>query len=118
MDAASTQQQARATWITPYAFEPSNGGLGINMDATSASGSSSRKALVGSGFIICVSNEGEVGAFLALGDSSVTATTNHLYLQPGNTQVFALSESTGATHAAVITRSGATNIQITRGFGV
>lgn len=112
---ANTQQQARADWTTPYAFEPSNGGLGINLAATS---SSSRAALLGSGFIICVSNEGDVGAFLALGDSSVTATTNHQYLQPGTTQVFALSEITGATHAAVITRSGSTNIQITRGFGV
>lgn len=118
MDTASTQQQARATWVTPYAFEPSGGGLGINMAATTTSGTSSRTALVGSGNVICVSNEGLVGAFLALGDSSVTATTSCLYLQPGTTQTFALSEIATPTHAAVITRSSSTNIQITRGYGV
>lgn len=34
MDGASSPGQARAYWITPYAFEPSGGGLGVSLACT------------------------------------------------------------------------------------
>lgn len=122
-DLATYPVGARNAYASPYPFEPSNGALGILMSATSSSGTSSRMALVGAGHTLIISStNGSVDAHLALGDSSVVATTSHAVIHPGETLSWTLpAEREGSispTHAAVITISGTVNIQITRGYGV
>lgn len=119
MDGASSPGQARAYWITPYAFEPSGGGLGVSLACTTTSGTSSRTALVGEGNSFVIANTGSVWAHVAFGSSTVVATTAYMAIPPGTTVTISLvARATEWTHAAGITASGTTTIQITRGFGV
>jgi hypothetical protein len=119
MDGANSPGQARAYWITPYAFEPSGGGLGISLACTSSSGTSSRTALVGEGNSFVISNTGSVWAHIAFGTSSIVATTAYMAIPPGTCVTISLNaRNTEWTHAAGITESGTTTLQITRGFGI
>lgn len=119
MDGASSQQQARAYWITPYAFEPSGGGLGISLACTTTSGTSSRTALVGEGNSFVISNTGSVWAHVAFGSSTIVATTACMAVPPGTCLTVSLNpRDTDWTHAAGITASSTTTLQITRGFGI
>lgn len=120
MDGASSQQQARQYWITPYAFEPSGGGLGVSLALTTTSGVSSRTALVGTGNSFVISNTGNDWAHIAFGDSSIVATTACMAIPPGASVTISLNgpRETEWTHVAGITASGTTTIQISRGFGV
>lgn len=119
MDGANSPGQARAYWITPYAFEPSGGGLGVSLACTTTSGTSSRTALVGEGNSFAISNTGEVWGHVAFGASSVVATTACLAIPPGTTITISLvARNTEWTHVAGITAIGSTTLQITRGFGI
>lgn len=104
---------ARNNWRSPFQFEPSNGGLGIQF---TASGDSQRAALVGEGFTIMVTVEGENAVHLALGDDTIEAISAYMLCIPGS-QCFTLKPEDRVTHAAVITRTGTAFIQITRGNG-
>lgn len=122
MDGANSPGQARAYWITPYAFEPSGGGLGVSLACTTTSGTSSRTALVGTGNTFVVSNTGSVWAHVAFGSSTVVATTAYMAIPPGTSVTISLVApdrgTTEWTHVAGITTAGSTTIQITRGFGI
>lgn len=120
MDGASSQQQARQYWITPYAFEPSGGGLGVSLACTTSSGTSSRTALVGTGNAFVISNTGDVWAHIAFGDGSVVATTAYMPIPPGTSVTVSVNAPREVewTHVAGITASGSTTLQISRGFGI
>ena len=120
MDGASSPNQARAYWITPFAFQPSGGGLGVSIACTSSSGTSSRTALVGQGNTFVISNTGDVWGHVAFGDSSIVATTAWMGVPPGTVLTISLNDDREPpwTHVAGITASGSTTIQISRGFGV
>lgn len=113
-DLARGQNDARSAWLSPFQFEPSNGGLGVELDVTSTS---QRVELVGNGFTIMVTNDGPSSAHMALGDGNVEATDAHLLLIPAS-QCFTLKPEDQITHVALKTRDGATAfVQITRGNG-
>ena len=119
MDGASTPGQARAYWITPYAFEPSGGGLGVSLACTTSSGTTSRTALVGEGNSFAISNMGDVWVHVAFGDSSIIATTAYMAILPRTTVTISLNaRATEWTHVAGITTTGTATVQITRGFGI
>lgn len=119
MDGANSPGQARSYWITPYAFEPSGGGLGVSLSCGAATGTSSRTALVGEGNSFVISNTGNLWAHIAFGSSSVIATTACMAILPGATVVISLNaRSPEWTHVAGITAAGTTTIQISRGFGI
>lgn len=119
MEGASTPGQARAYWITPYAFEPSGGGLGVLLSCTTTSGTSSRTALEGDGNSFAISNTGDVWGHVAFGTSSVVATTAYLAIPPRAVLTISLvARDVEWTHVAGITASGSTTIQISRGFGI
>lgn len=120
MDGASSQQQARQYWITPYPFEPSGGGLGVSLSCTTSSGTSSRTALAGTGNTFVISNTGNEWGHVAFGDSSVVATTAYMAIPPGASVTVSVNAPREVewTHVAGITASGTTTIQISRGFGV
>jgi hypothetical protein len=119
MDGANSPGQARAYWITPYAFEPSGGGLGVSLACTTSSGTTSRTALVGEGNSFVVSNLGTVWGHIAFGTSAVVATTAYCAIPPGTSITLSLNaRDTEWTHASGITTSGTTTLQITRGFGI
>jgi hypothetical protein len=122
MDGANSPGQARAYWITPYAFEPSGGGLGVSLSCTTSSGTSNRTALVGTGNAFVVSNTGDVWAHVAFGDSTIVATTAYFAIPPGTSVTLSLVATDRGTaewtHVAGITAFGTTTIQISRGFGV
>lgn len=117
MDGANSPGQARAYWITPFAFQPSGGGLGVSLSCTTTSG---RTALVGIGNSFVISNTGDLWAHIAFGDSSVVATTAYMPVPPGTSITISLNDpkETEWTHVAGITASGSTTIQISRGFGI
>lgn len=87
------------------------------MDATDTSGTSSRRELVGDGLTIRVKVGRGGDACLALGGADIEATTDFMELEAGVTECFTLRQEDNITHAAVITRYGATTVQITRGYG-
>lgn len=119
MEGANSPGQARAYWITPYAFEPSGGGLGVSLSCGTTTGTSSRAALVGEGNSFVISNGGSAPAHIAFGNSSVVATTAYLLIQPGSTVTISLNTRADEwTHVAGITSSGTATVQITRGFGI
>jgi hypothetical protein len=122
MDGANSPGQARAYWITPYAFEPSGGGLGVSLACTTSTGASSRTALVGTGNSFVVSNTGDVWGHVAFGDGTIVATTAYFAIPPGTSVTISLVATDRGTaewtHAAGITAAGTTTIQISRGFGV
>lgn len=119
MDGANSPGQARAYWITPYAFEPSGGGLGVSLSCTTTSGTSSRTALVGEGNSFVLSNTGDVWGHVAFGSGTVEATTAYMAIPPGASVTISVNaRATEWTHVAGITASGTTTIQISRGFGI
>lgn len=113
-DLSRGHNDAHSAWLSPFQFEPSNGGLGIAFTVTTTS---QRAALIGAGYTLMVTNDGPVRAHLALGGSSVIATTSYMALLPGTSQCFTIKPDDSITHAAVITASGSTSVQITRGNG-
>lgn len=119
MDGASTPGQARAYWITNYAFEPSGGGLGVSLSCTT---SSSRVALVGKGNSFVINNSGTEWANILFGGSDVEATLACFAIPPGTQITLSGPADTVRdgdwTHVAGITATGTTTIQITRGFGI
>jgi hypothetical protein len=114
MDAANTQREARAAWISAYPFESANGCLGVAISATT---SSSRAALVGSGNVLVLTNVGDVTVYVALGDSSITATTSYYPILPGTKETMTLPDDGSLTYVAGITASGSATLLAHRGFG-
>lgn len=109
---AATEREARQAFVSYYPFELANGGLGISLSATT---SSSRAALVGDGRQVLVTNTGNVEAYVFFGDVTAVATTACVTILPGIP--YTLTIPVDATHAACITASGTTTVQITRGYG-
>jgi len=71
-----------------------------------------------------VYNSGTVDAFIAFGDSAVTAAlASGMPVKAGNTEVFALGDSmigkgvTAPTHVAMITASDTATVYLTSGVG-
>jgi hypothetical protein len=62
-----------------------------------------------------VYNGGTTPAFIAFGDSTVTATVNHIPVAPSGPEVFTVPF--GATHVAAIYGTGTGTIYLTSGFG-
>lgn len=116
-DYASTQRDARVSYLSAYPFESRNNWLGIALACTSSSGTSSRTAMVGSGSVVTICNTGTVTAFVALGTSSVTATTACYPILPGTKEILSVSEGESMDYAAGITASGTTTLSIHRGYG-
>lgn len=114
---ASTYRDARAAWVSDYPFESVNGGLGVSLACTTTSGTSSRTALVGSGPVVMLTNTGSSTAFIALGDSSITATTSYYPVLPGTKEIITLNQDTTPTHVAGITDSGSSTVLVHRGYG-
>lgn len=114
---AATQRDARSAWLSDYPFETPNGGLGIVLSCTTSSGTSSRTALVGSGSVVMVTNVSDVVAYVALGDSSVTATTAYFPILPGTKEILTVSGDLTITHAAGITGSGSATVLVHKGHG-
>lgn len=112
---AATQRDARSAWLSDYPFEIGNGGLGATLTCTSTS---ARTALVGTGSVLMLTNISDVVAYVALGDSSVTATTAYFPVLPGTKEVISINADAGYTHAAGITSSGTASVLIHRGYGV
>src|SRR5690242_7229185 len=88
----------------------------------SASTSSSNVKLAGSVEQVYVQNSGSADAFVEFGDSSVTATVpsgataGSMRVKAGQTTV--LTPKVNATHAAAITSSGTTTIELSSGAGL
>ena len=114
---AATQRDARSAWISSYPFESTNGGLGVAVACTSSSGTSSRTALVGNGSVLMLTNVGDVTAYIALGDSSVTATTSYYPVLPGTKEIVSISLESSITHVAGITASGSATVLVHKGYG-
>lgn len=112
---ASRRVEARNAYISQFPFELINGGLGVSLDLTTTSGTTSRTALpVIDGFQVLITNKGSFAAHLAFGDSSVVATTAYTCFLPGIPYTMTIEEDT--THVAGIS-DGSTTVQITRGNG-
>lgn len=117
MDFAATQRDARSAWLSDYPFESVNGGLGIALACTTSSGTSSRTALVGTGSVLMFTNVSDVVAYVAWGDSSVTATTSYFPVLPGTKEVVTISTESTITHVAGITGSGTATVLVHKGHG-
>lgn len=114
---AATPRDARSAWLSDYPFETPNGGLGVALSCTTSSGTSSRTALVGSGTVVMLTNVSDVVAYVALGDSSVTATTSYFPVLPGTKEIVTISGDLTVTHAAGITGSSTATVLVHRGYG-
>lgn len=117
MDFAATQRDARSAFLSDYAFESQNGGLGVSLSCTSSSGTSSRTALVGSGSVLMLTNVSDVVAYVAWGDSSVAATASYYPLLPGTKEIVTISQEIAVTHIAGITASGTATVLAHKGYG-
>lgn len=114
---AATQREARSAWLSDYPFESQTGGVGVSLSCTTSSGTSSRSALVGSGSVLMITNVSTDTAYIAWGDSSVTATTACYPILPGSKEVLTLSNDTDTTHVAGTTLSGTAIVLVHRGYG-
>lgn len=66
---------------------------------------------------VIVYNQGTIDAFVAFGDSTVTATTASTPVPAGTSMVFSVPNQSAA-YIAAITASGATTLKITSGSGI
>lgn len=114
---AATQRDARSAWLSDYPFDSQNNGLGVVLSCTTSSGTSSRTALVGTGGVLMLTNVSDVVAYVAFGDSSITATTAYYPVLPGTKEVITLSTESTITHVAGITSSGTATVLAHRGYG-
>lgn len=114
---ATRRTEARNAYISQFAFELVDGGLGISLvDLTTTSGTTSRTALpVLDGYQVLIQNIGAWPAHLRFGASNVVATTACVVIFPGIPYTLTIDED--ATHVAGITTTGTTTVQITRGNG-
>lgn len=113
---ASRRVEARNAYISQFAFELVDGGIGISLDLTTTSGTSSRTALpVIDGYQVLIQNIGQYPAHLRFGLSDVVATTACVVIFPGIPYTLTIDED--ATHVAGITTIAITTVQITRGNG-
>lgn len=112
---ASKQQEARSAWVSPYPFEMKNGGLGVLLTCT---GTSSRIALVGDGNALVLTNNGQSTAWLAWGDSTITATTSYFPVPAGCQITVMLPQGETPTHMAGITTGATVTVNVHRGHGV
>ncbi len=116
-DAADTQDQAKARWVSPYPFESMSGGQGVPlMTATTTSGST-RVALVGEGNALCLTNDGSVTVYVAWGTNGITATTAYFPVLAGTQVLVSLPKDGSATHVACITASGTSTLSVHKGYG-
>lgn len=81
----------------------------------SASNTTGRVALGGSGFQVLIYSAGSATTFIAFGDSTVTATTSGIAIPSGFNRIFTIPA--GATHVAGITASSTATVYFTRGDG-
>lgn len=124
----STPNQARNAWVTPYSFEPiPDGGKRLPCTAVSA-----RVAFASTpGNQVVISNLGTETAYVKMGDSSVTATSETDYTIFGQTSVIltismeritATGPQTGNyipyTYIAGVTAANSTTLQISTGWGL
>lgn len=114
---ASRRVEARNAFLSQFPFELVDGGLGVSLDLTDSSGTSSRTELPAiDGFQVLVTNLGQFVCHLRFGDSSVAATTACVAILPGIPYTLTIDED--ATHVAGITQAGtSTTVQICRGNG-
>ncbi len=120
-DAADTQDQAKARWVSPYPFESMSGGQGVPlMTATTTSGSTREAIVGGEGNALCLYNDGGgagVTVYVAWGTNGVVATTAYFPVPPGAQLTVSLPKDGSATHVACITRAGTAYLSVHKGYG-
>lgn len=103
-------------------FAPLEGGGGKRFTVTTTSGSTAQaipgtQALIGP-LRVRVVNGGDVSAFIAFGQSTAVATTNHMEILPGTAEVFTVPDTRPSLlYVAARTASDSTTIQVTAGRG-
>lgn len=113
---AVNQQGARRDWTSPYAFEVQRNLLGGRISCTTVS---ERIALSGmQGNILMLTNPDIVTVYVAIGDSTVEATTAHMPILPETKEIFSLPDGFAPTHVAGITAGGSAGLVVHIGFGV
>ena len=113
---ASRRVEARNAYVSQFAFELVDGGLGISLALTTTSGTSSRTELPAlDGYQVLIQNIGSYPAHLRFGTSSVVATTACVVIFPGIPYTLTIDED--VTHVAGITTTSTATVQITRGNG-
>lgn len=114
---ASQMPDRRTATVSPYAFEPDySSGDGLTFAATTASAA---QLVVQKGNQLVVSNLGDNWAHVRWGDSAVAATTASQALPPGSQLVFSLGGcDVAGLYVAVRSATGATTVQVSRGWGV
>jgi hypothetical protein len=104
--------------VTHYPFEPMGG---ISITATTTTGSEALPSAGGNAEQVLVTNlSATIDAYIAFGDSTVTATTDRLVI-PYRTQVLLSIPTDGdprATYVAVITASDTALLQFEVGRGI
>lgn len=116
---ANSENEARATWVSAYPFEPYGGGQGASLTASTAT---SRVAMVGTTATVnsaLIINTGTVWVNVQVGNSTVTATTSSMAIPPGAYALISLTTqgSPVPTHLAAITTTGTAVVQVTLGYG-
>lgn len=112
---ASRRNEARTAFLSQFPFELINGGLGVALNLTTTSGTSSRTALPAvDGYQVLITNKGSFAAHIAFGDATIVATTAYTCILPGIPYTLTIGEDD--THVAGIS-DAATTVQITRGNG-
>lgn len=114
---ASAQREAKNAWTSAYPFESLTSGLGVRLSCTTTSGTTSRTALVGTGNMMILTNEGDVTVYVAWGTSSVVATTSYYPILAGTKEAVSLPADDSATHIAAITATGTATLFAHKGFG-
>lgn len=119
---ATTEGEARQSWVSAYPFEPYNGGDGVTFEAGT---STSSVALVGvlqaappiNSVLIC--NQGNVWVSVKLGGVGVVATLGNMAIPPGACALvsFTTQNSPIPLQIAAITRTGTAWLQVTCGYG-
>ena len=87
-----------------------------NTSSISASTTSGRVALQGTGKAVRIYNAGLVPVFIQMGNSSVAATTSNVPIAAGAVEVFGLNNN--ITHIAAIVASSTSAVYLTRGEAI
>lgn len=114
---------SEATPINIQAFQPLEGGDGVEIDATGTTQAAqipyTQAVATPDRLRILVTNDGEVSASIRFGQSNVQATASCQRILPG-TQVLLsppVVAPSGVWIAAMCPSGGTTNLQVTAGYG-
>lgn len=89
--------------------------VGTTQNVTTTSGNYALSGLGARQESIRVANAGTVGAYYALANSTVTATTNDVFLPAGSVEFVPIPDEIVTPNIGFITATGATGLNITSG---